>query len=321
MNRVITFGEAMTMFVATEAGQLENSQTFNKYLAGAETNVAIGLSRLGFDVGFSSRVGQDSLGRFIANTLAEENIDTSHIAIDSHYPTGFQLKSRVDAGDPVVEYFRGFTAFRQLNKEDIDLDWVKEANHLHLTGIPIALSDSVRDYTNALIALAHRNGITISFDPNLRPVLWSDEISMITEINRTAFQADWVFPGITEGQQLTGYNDPQDIASYYLDKGVQLVVIKLGEKGAYYRTNDEEGTVKGCNVEHVIDTVGAGDGFAVGTISGLLENLSTPEAVARGNAVGALAIQSQGDSDGLPTSEQLESFIHSQRDKGVQSHG
>lgn len=321
MKRVLTFGEAMAMFVATEAGQLENSQTFKKYLAGAETNVAIGLSRLGYDVGFSSRVGQDSLGRFISKTLTEENIDTSHIAIDPNHPTGFQLKSRVDAGDPVVEYFRGFTAFRQLNREDIDSDWVKKAHHLHLTGIPIALSDAVRDYTNALIEIAHRNGITISFDPNLRPVLWSDEISMITEINRTASQADWVFPGISEGQQLTGYNEPRDIAAYYLEKGVQLVVIKLGDKGAYYRTNEKEGTVNGCVVEHVIDTVGAGDGFAVGTISGLLENLSVPEAVARGNAVGALAIQSPGDSDGLPTREQLETFIQLQNGKGVQSHG
>ncbi|ASK63855.1 2-dehydro-3-deoxygluconokinase [Virgibacillus phasianinus] len=317
MKKVITFGEAMTMFVATEAGSLEDRQTFNKYLAGAETNVAIGLSRLGFDVGFSSRVGQDSLGRFISSTLAKENIDISHISLDPNYPTGFQLKSNVGAGDPVVEYFRGFSAFRQLRKEDINQGWVKQADHLHLTGIPIALSETVREYTDEMIELAHKYGITISFDPNLRPVLWSNESTMTARVNQIAFQADWMFPGITEGQQLTGYENPRDIASFYLDKGVKLVVIKLGEKGAYYRTNDAEGTVEGYFVEQVIDTVGAGDGFAVGTISGLLENLTVPQAVARGNAVGALAIQSQGDSDGLPTRQQLNKFIHSHIKQGV----
>ena len=96
---------------------------------------------------------------------------------------------------------------------------------------------------------------------------------------KSAFQADYVLPGIAEGEILTGSKVPREIASFYLEKGVELVVIKLGAEGAFYKTATEEGTVRGFHVEKVVDTVGAGDGFAVGVISGLLEGLSIQEAV------------------------------------------
>lgn len=87
------------------------------------------------------------------------------------------------------------------------------------------------------------------------------------------------------------------------------MVIKLGPAGAFYKTANEEGTVLGFPVEKVVDTVGAGDGFAVGVISGLLEGLSIHDAVMRGNAIGSLAVQSPGDNDGYPTKEQLGKYI------------
>lgn len=132
---------------------------------------------------------------------------------------------------------------------------------------------------------------------------------MVKEINEAAFQADYVLPGLAEGEILTGFKNPRDIASFYLDKGVELVVIKLGPAGAFYKTAAEEGTVLGFPVEKVVDTVGAGDGFAVGVISGLLEGLSIHDAVMRGNAIGSLAVQSPGDNDGYPTKEQLNKYI------------
>ncbi|PET36763.1 2-dehydro-3-deoxygluconokinase, partial [Bacillus sp. AFS001701] len=139
---------------------------------------------------------------------------------------------------------------------------------------------------------------------------------MVEQINAVAFQADYVLPGISEGERLTGFKNPADIASFYLQKGVKLVVIKLGEEGAFYKTLNEEGTVPGFKVEEVIDTVGAGDGFAVGLISGLIENPSIYEAVLRGNAIGALSVQAPGDNDGYPTKVKLLQFIENNL-KGV----
>lgn len=133
---------------------------------------------------------------------------------------------------------------------------------------------------------------------------------MIATINDLATRCDWFLPGLGEGKILTGLETPEEIAAYYLERGVSLVVIKLGPEGAYYKTAaGEEGYVDGFKVEEVVDTVGAGDGFAVGVISAMLEKLPVAEAVRRGNAIGALAVMSPGDMDGLPTRDKLESFM------------
>jgi len=105
---------------------------------------------------------------------------------------------------------------------------------------------------------------------------------------------------------LTGFDTPADIARFYLDQGVEAVVIKLGASGAYYRTELAEAFVPGQPVAQVVDTVGAGDGFAVGVISALLENLGFAQATARGNWIGSLAVQSRGDMEGLPTRAALQ---------------
>ena len=129
---------------------------------------------------------------------------------------------------------------------------------------------------------------------------------MVEKLNILAFQADWVLPGLKEGMILTGQQTPEGIADFYLRHGVKAVVLKTGADGAWYKTADgEKGSVAPVKVDNVVDTVGAGDGFAVGVISALLEGRSLHQAVTRGNKIGALAIQVQGDSEGLPTREAL----------------
>ena len=123
--------------------------------------------------------------------------------------------------------------------------------------------------------------------------------------NSLAFRADWVLPGIDEGRLLTGKDTPEEIAKFYLDAGVSLVVIKLGAEGAYYATAQGAAYVPGFPVDEVVDTVGAGDGFAVGVISAMLEGLGGQEAVKRGTWIGARAVQVLGDTEGLPTRIQL----------------
>lgn len=304
---VITIGEAMAMFVASETGDLADAGQFIKRAAGAELNVATGLARLGLQVSWVSRVGDDSFGRFILNTLRKENISTAGVTLDGRYATGFQLKSKAENGtDPIVEYFRKGSAASHLSTDDFHAALFNEARHLHLSGVAAALSAS----SYALLEHAAQNmkaqGKTISFDPNLRPVLWKSEAEMVEKLNRLAFQADWVLPGLKEGMILTGENTPQGIADFYLQRGVKAVVIKTGADGAWFKTaSGEQGAVAPVKVENVVDTVGAGDGFAVGVISALLEGKTLPEAVRRGNAIGALAIQVPGDSEGLPTRAEL----------------
>ncbi|MFC7441794.1 sugar kinase [Laceyella putida] len=305
----VTFGEAMALFVADQVGELHQVEHFTRHLAGAETNVAIGLARLGYRVGWVSKVGNDAFGHYIRETLLSEKVDITRVVVDHQYPTGFQIKAKVTSGDPRVEYYRRGSAASKLSVDDFDSEYFTSARHFHMTGIPPALSGTMSEFAEYALAVMKSVQRSISFDPNLRPQLWTSRDEMIRVINSLAFQADWVLPGIEEGQILTGYSAPRDIAAFYLDKGVKLVAIKLGSKGAYYRTATEENVIPGFSVKQVVDTVGAGDGFAVGLISGLLDGVPISEAVTQGNAIGALAVMSPGDMDGLPTRDRLTTFI------------
>ncbi len=304
---VVTIGEAMAMFVATECGPLSHCENFTRRAAGAELNVATGLARLGHHVGWVSRVGKDSFGQFIVHQLSNEGIDHRQVTVDERYPTGFQLKSKVENGtDPIVEYFRKGSAASHLSLADFDDDYFTQARHLHLSGVAAALSEDALALLNHAAKQMRAAGKTISFDPNLRPVLWKSEAEMVKQINHLAFQADWVLPGLKEGAILTGYHTPEAIADFYLNEGVKTVVLKTGSDGAWFKTaSGEKGAVAAVKVDNVVDTVGAGDGFAVGVISALLEGKPLEQAVVRGNRIGAFAIQVSGDSEGLPTRRQL----------------
>jgi len=303
---VVTFGEAMMMLVADQAGPLELAQAFFKRTAGAETNVAIGLARLGLKVSWCSRLGTDSMGCYLLHAMQAEGIDCSHVACDASQRTGFLIKGRVEGGgDPEVEYHRKGSAASLFQPEEIDLAWLGSARHLHATGIFAALSKNCLATSIASMEAMRKYGKTISFDPNLRPSLWASADHMRETINSLAFRADWVLPGIEEGKLLTGQDSAEAIAKFYLDAGVSLVVIKLGAEGAFWATATQAAYVTGFPVEQVVDTVGAGDGFAAGVISGMLEGLKVQDAVRRGAWIGARAVQVLGDTEGLPTRAQL----------------
>lgn len=310
---VITFGEAMTMFMAEQPGPLHEIKRYTKELAVAETNVAIGLARLGLRAGWVSKVGNDPFGTFIMKRLQEEYVNTDCVLVDSEHATGFQIKSKVEVGDPEVCYFRKNSAASHLDPGDFNQNYFLAAKHMHMTGIPLAVSASMRDFALHALTSMKAAGRTVSFDPNLRPTLWKSKEEMVVTINEAAKQANYVLPGIEEGKILTGYANPEDIASYYLDAGVELVVIKLGEQGAFFKTAKEQGMVEGIKVKQIVDTVGAGDGFAVGLLSGLLQNDSLIQSVRRANAIGSLAVQSPGDNDGYPTEQQLQRYMESQK--------
>ena len=305
----VTLGEAMLMFAAEEPGPLEGVQRFSKRTAGAETNVAIGLARLGLQVGWQSRLGTDSMARFLLAAIGGEGVDCSRVICDPQQRTGFLFKGRVDDGsDPPIEYHRRGSAASHLGAGDIDEAWIANTRHLHVSGVFPALSPSTLAATRRAMALARTHGCTISFDPNLRPALWPSREAMRDTLNDLARGSDWVLPGQAEGELLTGSREPEAIAAFYRERGARLVVVKLGTEGAYFDAEAGRGRVPAYPVAQVVDSVGAGDGFAVGVISALLEGLHIAEAVRRGAWIGARAVQVRGDTEGLPTRAELDAF-------------
>jgi dehydrogluconokinase len=305
---LITLGEAMALFVAETPGPLEGVQRFAKRTAGAETNVAIGMARLGFQVGWQSRLGHDSMARYLLAAIGAEGVDCAQVSCHADERTGFMFKGRVDDGsDPPIEYHRKGSAASRLGPEHIDPAWIGSARHLHVSGVFPALSQRTLAATRAAMAAARAHGRTIGFDPNLRPALWPSREAMRDTLNELAAQADWVLPGLEEGRLLTGHDTPEAVARFYRQRGAQRVVVKLGAEGAYFDDRDAGcGRVPAFPVAEVVDTVGAGDGFMVGVTSALLDGRSLAEAARRGAWIGARAVQVRGDTEGLPTRAQLD---------------
>ena len=305
---VVTLGEAMTLFVAETPGPLDGVMRFAKRTAGAETNVAIGLARLGFKVGWQSRLGDDSMARFLLQAIGGEGVDCSRVSRHAGERTGFRFKGRVEDGsDPPIEYHRKGSDASRFAPEQLDEAQIAQARHLHVSGVFPALSPSTLAATRRAMAVARAHGKTIGFDPNLRPTLWPSREVMRETINDLAAHADWVLPGIEEGRLLTGHDTPEAVARFYRERGAKRVVVKLGADGAWFDDIDAgTGRVAAFPVAEVIDTVGAGDGFMVGVTSALLGGRGIADAARRGAWIGARAVQVRGDTEGLPTREQLD---------------
>ena len=314
MKGTLLVGEPMGLFIAKEVGDLENVSEWDFATCGAELNVAIGLSRLEHKVGYMTKLGNDPFGKRIAANMRENNISTDLIRYTDDRFTGFMLKGKVLEGDPGIFYFRRNSAASTLNGSDVDALDFGEYDWIHCTGITGALTDSTREALDHLEKKARSCGMTFTFDPNLRPQLWPSTKVMADYMNMMAAKSDIFFPGIKECNICIGEDDPEKAAQKYLEMGCKCVVIKLGAEGAYYATKDESGYVEGFKVEHIVDTVGAGDGFAAGVISALKEGLSLKDAVRRGNAIGAIQLTSKGDNDGLPTRQELADFMAGKKD-------
>jgi 2-dehydro-3-deoxygluconokinase len=296
---VVTFGETMVLFTPGSPGPLRFSSNFQKSIGGAESNVAVALARLGHQASWVSRLGNDEFGLYIRNFLRGEGVDTSRVVFDDAYPTAVFFKETRPARESAVYYYRKGSAASQLCSQDIKEEWIAGAKYLHITGITPALSESCKEAMFYSIDLAKKHGVKIVFDPNIRLKLWSKEEAR-SILNDISERCDIVLPGLEEGEILTGQTDPARIAHFFLEKGVDLAVVKIGEKGAYFATHNEEGIVSGNKVDKVIDPIGAGDGFAAGFLSGLLRGWSIRSAVELGNQVGSYAVTVSGDVEGYP---------------------
>jgi 2-dehydro-3-deoxygluconokinase len=305
---LITFGETMVLFNPDSTGSLRYVHSFSKSIGGAESNVAIALARLGHEVGWFSRLGDDEFGQYIKSVIRGEGVDVSKVIEDKERNTGLLFKERFAHTDPNIYYYRKNSAASNLKPEDLDYEYIKQAKILHITGITLALSQTARETVCKAVEIANQNEVLVSFDPNIRLKLWDIEKArpILLDIVK---KADIIFPGISEGKILLGTDNPKKIAKKFLDMGCSIAAVKLGKEGCYVYDKNEEPFVKGYVVEKFEDTVGAGDGFAAGFLSGILKNLKLKECAELANAVGAMATLVRGDMEGFPTLSQVMKFM------------
>ncbi|TFB24448.1 sugar kinase [Filobacillus milosensis] len=305
---VFTIGETMVLFQPEQMAPLDYVSHFPKKIGGAESNVAIGLSRLGHSVGWFSKLGEDPFGRFVLKTIRGEGVDVSRCRFTTDAPTGLLFKEQLSPNDVNVYYYRQNSAASLMTENDLDEDYIAQSKILHVTGITPALSESCYQAVMKAIEIAKKHGLKIVFDPNLRLKLWSKQRAKDV-LNEIAGQADVILPGLDEGQFMTGKENIEDVAKSLARRDDQTVIMKLGSEGAYIHTKDEKSYVPGFPVKQVVDPVGAGDGFAAGIISGLLKEKPWQDVVKRANAIGAMVVGMRGDIEGLPTNDSVNQFM------------
>lgn len=308
MSEVVTLGETMALLSAPEIGLLRHANTMRLSIGGAESNLAIGLSRLGRRATWIGRVGDDELGALVRRTLAAEGVE-GRVRIDPDAPTGLMVKYRRTGTTTQVLYYRQGSAGSRLERADIDPDLIRSARVLHLTGITPALSDTARDAVDYAVELARDAGVLVSLDLNYRGKLWSSPAEARTVLAVLAAHADLVFATEPEAELLvTGdspvtsspaQHSPVQLGQALAGFGPAQVIIKRGALGAVAVIGDEILRVPAHEVTEV-DPVGAGDAFAAGYLSTLLDGGTPPQCLATGTLAGAFTVTVPGDWEGLP---------------------
>ena len=313
---VVTLGECLAAFVATNPGPFAEATLFEWHVAGAEANVAVGLARLGRSVAYIGRVGDDGFGTAITRALRGEGVDLAHLAVDRNARTGVMFRERRVLGAMDVVYHRSGSAGSRLSIEDVDraneAGVIRGARWVHLTGITPALSPSARAAVDRARELARDAGATVSLDLNLRRRLWSEE-EAARVLRELASEVDVVLGSVDELALVAGTDqdrDPEEIVAVVSELGPSTVVAKLGATGAI---GLEEGGrpvhAPAFDVPVVVDPVGAGDAFCAGFIAARLEGTDLATALRMGNACGALAAAASGDQAGLPDRAELGRFL------------
>ncbi|MFI8630977.1 sugar kinase [Microbacterium sp. NPDC077663] len=302
MSGVFTFGETMAL-VRAESGPWETASSATIGVGGADSNVAIGLARLGVDVSWLGRVGDDALGRRIVRELRAEGVDV-HAPIGPGR-TGLMVKEKRTPHTSGVIFYRAGSAGSTLSPEDIPTAVIAAAELVHVTGITAALSASARATVDAVIDLARSGGVPVSFDVNHRPSLWRDE-DPAPLYRSLAQRSDIVFAGDDEARLLVGEGpgEPLALAHAIAELGPADVLIKSGSRGSVGVVDGEEIIRPALSVP-VVDTVGAGDAYVAGYLAARLAGDSAAERVRLATAAGAFACLHIGDWEGLPRRDDL----------------
>ncbi|UEJ81590.1 sugar kinase [Brachybacterium halotolerans subsp. kimchii] len=341
--RVVTVGETMALLHSESIGSLAHARTMTIGIGGAESNLAIGLRRLGVPVAWVSRVGADELGTRVLRELRAEQVEVRAV-VDPERPTGLMLKSHPSGGATTVRYYRSGSAASALDAaalagddgNGLPDDLLAGAEILHLTGITPLLSDTAREAVLDLVERARAVGTLVSFDVNLRSALAPREVAAPL-LACIAVAADIVFGGTDElaliadalaaeaqaagesgdagGDAARGGED--SLVRILHAHGIPEVVEKRGAEGARALAagsvtgadattlpDAEQAEAPGLSVD-VVDTVGAGDAFVAGYLSARLEGLDLAARLARGNECGALICTTPGDWEGAAHREDL----------------
>ncbi len=278
---------------------------------GAPANLSVAAARLGARTAFIGKVGKDSYGTFLRQTLIDNNVDVSGMVTDPVQHTTLAVVAVNASGERNFSFYRDPSADVNLASSEISLEQLKNTRFLHFGSVSLT-AEPARSATLYAAKTAREMGAIISYDPNYRASLWSSEELAIQRMLEPLTMVDVLKVSDEELPLLTGTGDLEAGSKILADKGIRLVLVTLGANGAYYRFDGKTGHVPGVRCK-VGDTNGAGDTFFGATLSQLAKfesldavSVSDLEAiVAVANKAASLTTSRHGAIPAMPTSEEV----------------
>ena len=277
---LVSIGETMVAFVSRD-----ESRQYLAVMAGAESNVAVGMARLGLRARWVSRLGDDPLGRLVEELIGGGGVEVA-VERDPARPTGVMTKHVTEAGTR-SQYYRSESAARELSPDD--LTRAGPARWMHVTGITPALSLSAAHLADAVLdrGAGHEGGV--SFDVNYRPVLWPDAAAAAEALLPLARRAGVAFVGDDEADALFGTSEAGELGDLILQREDQELILKQGSIGASVVTRDGE-LFEPALAADVVDPTGAGDAFAAGYLAGRLFGWDARAGLRLGHLMGSRVV-------------------------------
>ncbi|MBY6414326.1 sugar kinase [Rhodococcus sp. BP-252] len=293
MPDILCIGETMTLVTPVDAAPLASADLFGLHMGGAESTVALYLVEQGHSVAWVSQVGNDPLGQRIVDEIASHGVDTSFVTMLDDAPTGVYFKDP-DDGITTVHYYRRDSAASRMSPATLDRLPLREVSIVHVSGINAGLSNSCAAMMDSLFDLCAGSPTSISFDVNYRPGVWGvDEASPV--LLELARRADIVFVGRDEAAELWGTTDAESVATLIRSpERAATLVVKDSDVGATEFTESGAVFVPAHAVE-VVEVVGAGDAFAAGYLSGLVNGKAAYGRLSMGHDLAARALSSTSD--------------------------
>ena len=278
---------------------------------GAPANLAVAAARLGASTAFIGKVGTDSFGTFLRNTLTENRVDVSGMVTDLHSRTTLAVVALDKFGERTFSFYRDPSADVNLRAEEISEDQLKNTKFLHFGSVSLT-TDPARGATVYAAETAKKHGAIISYDPNYRASLWSDEATAVERMLEPLSMVDVLKVSDEELPLLTGTTDLEAGSKILSDKGIALVLVTLGANGAFYRFKGCTGHIPGVKVK-VGDTNGAGDTFFGATLAQLarfdrLDDITVQgleKIIAVSNKAAAITTSRHGAIPAMPSFEEV----------------
>lgn len=300
---IISFGEPLFEF-----SQLPNQKGPISYLSGFGgdmSNFAISAARQGAKVAIFTHIGADVFGDQFIQLWENEKVDTSWVVRHPTAPTGIYFISHDQRGHHFTFYRKG-SAAALVQPSDVPTDALANAKLLHISAITHAISPNSSDAVFEAIQIAKNKHKLISFDTNLRLKLWPLARARAV-IHETIHHVDFCMPSLDEAQLLTGLNEADEIADFYLNLGAKNVILKMGSEGAMLANSDQRIITKGHKVA-TVDATGAGDCFSGAFLSQVVQGKNLEDALSYANCAAALTTTGYGAVAPIPFQEQVIDF-------------